>query len=245
MSTKNNVTTSPIILSIETSGQCGSVALTSPGCCLAEHSLQTSVTHSRRILVTIENIFRETGIDWPKINGLAVSLGPGSFTGLRIGLSTAKGLAMAAEIPLIGIPTLDALACQLHDQQMQICALTDARKKEVYYAFYRIDKSGDLKRHCGYKALKPEKLVDLINESTIFVGDGLSTYGGLIKEKLGDLALFAPGELFFARAAAIGFLALEKWHDEDFLENAVAEPIYVRKSEAEILFSGPGKATRK
>ena len=101
-----------MILALETATMCGSVALVAENRCLAEFTLQTGETHSRRLLAAIARLLKETAVDWSHIDGVAVSLGPGSFTGLRIGLATAKGLVMASGTKLIGIGTLDGLARQ-------------------------------------------------------------------------------------------------------------------------------------
>lgn len=226
----------PVILALETAGNCGSVALVSTGTCIAEYSLQSGLTHSRRLLVGVEQIMDGAGLTWDDIDGVAVSTGPGSFTGLRIGLSTAKGLIMAAEKPLIGVPTLDGLAAQLPFSRYPVCALLDARKKEVFYAFYRHDGRGTAQLTSDYRALPPDLLAGKINEPTLFIGDGVSVYRDLLRAALGDLALFPPAETCFPRAAAIGMLALRKFAEQEFLDPITAEPIYVRKSDAELHF---------
>jgi len=227
----------PLILAIENSGQCGSVALVANGQCLCEYSLQSKITHSQRLLTGIEKIMLEAAIAWEEIDGIAVSLGPGSFTGLRIGLATAKGLAMAAGKKLIGVPTLDGLACQLAYGSRLICPITDARKNEVYAAFYRGNQDGCVTRVGDYLAITPDRLIRRITEPTVFVGDGVTVYGDLLRERLKDMAHFAPEELFFSRAAAIGWLAAKLWHDNTFLDPVTAVPIYIRPSEAEMLFN--------
>jgi len=225
----------PVILAIETSGQCGSVALVSPGRTIAEFSLDTRSTHSKRLLASIRWIMAEADLDWPEITAVAVSLGPGSFTGLRIGLSTAKGLVMAADKPLIGVSTLDALAGQLSFAEKLICPVIDARKQEVYTALYRNSSHGQT---CigPARSIKPAQLAAEISEPTVFIGDGLVVYGAMLQEMLGDWALLAPPELFHARAASIGLHALEKWQRNECLESASAAPIYIRKSDAELSF---------
>ena len=237
--------TEPVILAIETSGTCGSVSLVAPGHCIAEYSLCSKTTHSRRLLAGIDWIMSEAGIDWPQINGIAVALGPGSFTGLRIGLSTAKGLAMASCAPLLGIPTLDALAYQLFATPHQICPLLDARKQEVYTAFYQGDSNGLPHRTSEYMVITPEKLAEKITAPTVFIGEGLTVYGEYLEEKLGKLALLAPAEVFAYRAASVGMLAIERWRAKDFLSPAKTVPIYVRLSEAELnrnKYPSPAKA---
>ena len=227
----------PIVLALETATMCGSVALVAANRCLAEFSLQTGETHSRRLLAGVDWLLQETGIDWPVIDAVAVSLGPGSFTGLRIALATAKGLAMAAGAELIGVGTLDGLAAQLFAAgEILICPVLDARKKEVYCGLYRCDNQGIPRILGEYMVIAPEVLCAMIHEPVVLLGDGAAVYGDLFREKLADLLKRPPSSIFFPRAATIGFLALDKWKKNDFLEPAGAQPINIRPSEAELLF---------
>jgi tRNA threonylcarbamoyladenosine biosynthesis protein TsaB len=225
----------PVILALETATLCGSVALVSRTGCLAEFSLQSGETHSRRILAGIDWLLKETGIDWQTVDAIAVSQGPGSFTGLRIGLATAKGLALAGAAKLIGIGTLDGLAAQLFAAgEILICPVLDARKKEVYSGFYKCDDQGIPRRQGQYLVISPEQLCQRITEPVVLLGDGAAVYRDLFNEKLGNYLRTAPAGLFFPRAATIGLLALEKWQQGEFLDPAGAEPIYIRLSEAEL-----------
>lgn len=225
----------PLLLSLENSTMCGSVALVTGRQCLAEFSLQSRLTHSKRLLGAIDNIMTSCELGWDDLDGIAVSLGPGSFTGLRICLATARGLAMAAALPLFGVASLDGLAAQLPYTEKLICALLDARKKEVYSAFYR-NINGETQKISDYLAITPKKLIEQINEPVIMIGDGTELYADFFQDKIGDLALFAPSQLFSARAAAIGFLAVNKWKTNNFLDQTSSIPIYVRPSDAEINF---------
>lgn len=227
---------SPIILALETSGLCGSVAVVADNFCISEYSLQSKLTHSKRMLAGIDWVMAEAELSWDQIDGIAVSLGPGSFTGLRIGLSTAKGLAMAADTKLLGVPTLDGLAHQLRYVPQQVCPVLDARKKQVYTAIYRPSEDGILQRENDYLVITPEDLALRITEPTVFIGEGLTVYGDFFKERLGELARVVRGETYFARATTIGMLALDKWRHQDFLSLADAEPIYIRASDAELQF---------
>jgi len=229
--------TNPIILAVETSGRCGSVALVTANKCLAEYSLNTKLTHSRRLLLVIDELLKKAELKLTDLTTLAVSIGPGSFTGLRIGLSTLKGLALATELPMIGIPTLEALAFQLPFADKPICPIIDARKKEVFAAMYQWQDNTILEKLSEDLAILPLDLVDRISGPTIFIGDGIETYGDFLKEKLGEKALFAPSEMCYARAASIGHLALKKCQKADFLHTETSAPVYVRPSEAEINFN--------
>jgi tRNA threonylcarbamoyladenosine biosynthesis protein TsaB len=225
----------PVILALETATLCGSVAIVSPDGCLAEFSLQSGETHSRRLLAGIDWLLKETGINWQAIDAIAASQGPGSFTGLRIGLATAKGLALAGAKKLIGIGTLDGLAAQFFGAgEILLCPVLDARKKEVYCGFYKCDTHGIPRIQGQYMVISPELLSEKIDEPAVLLGDGARVYRDLFTKRLGDLIKAAPSGLFFPRAASIGLLALEKWQQAEFLDPSGAEPIYIRPSEAEL-----------
>lgn len=226
----------PVILALETATMCGSIAIVAEGQCIAEFSLQTKETHSRRLLAGLDWLFGETSLGWPDIDAIAVSLGPGSFTGLRIALSTAKGLALASGKKMLGVGTLDGLATQMFGVQQLICPMLDARKKEIYCSLYRCNEQGIPQRQGDYLVLKPEELCSMLQEPVILLGDGTATYGDLFVEQLGDLVTIAPMGSYFPRASTIGLLAVDKWQCSEFLDPATAEPIYIRPSEAELLY---------
>jgi tRNA threonylcarbamoyladenosine biosynthesis protein TsaB len=235
----------PYVLAIETATNCGSVAIIAGDRCLGEYTLQSDLTYSRRLFSTMAMLLSEAKLGWDIVDAIAISIGPGSFTGLRIGMSAAKGLALARSIPLIGIPTLDGLACQLPYAPYQICPILDARKKEIYTAFYRSNGNGIVRRQSDYLVLAPERLADMITEPTIFLGDGIGTCVEVLA-LLGEKAYLAPPMLHYPKAVAVGMLATEKYRAGDFMEAASAVPLYVRASEAEITFPnglGGGRIT--
>jgi tRNA threonylcarbamoyladenosine biosynthesis protein TsaB len=229
-----NLDDESVLLALETSGMCGSIALVSKQQCIGEYSLHSRKTHSRRLLAGIDWLLGEAGLDWDEIGAIAISLGPGSFTGLRIGLSTAKGLAMASGLPLLGVVGLDGLAAQLGHASTLICPVLDARKNEVYAAFYRCRAAGLPERVSDLMVLPPAALAAMISEPVVLVGDGAILYEELFQQKLGELAIVAPGTIYFPRAASIGRLAFAKWARKDFLDPAGAVPLYIRPSEAEM-----------
>lgn len=233
---RHGITTAspPIILAIENSSMCCSIALMSPGLCLAEFSLTSPETHSKRLLDAIAALIREARLDWPLIDAVAISLGPGSFTGVRIGLATAKGLAMAAQTKLIGVNSLDGLANQVIANRQLICPIIDARKKEVYAAFYKTNAVGVAERISEAMVVPPAIIAERLKEPVLFVGDGVLLYQEYLREAMGKLALFAPTELIQPRAASIGAIALRKWSINEFLDPSTAAPEYVRASDAEI-----------
>lgn len=229
---------SPTILGIDTSTRCCTIAITrgthEQGEVLAEISLSSSVTHSRRIITLVDRIFSETELSWDDINGIAIGLGPGSFTGLRIGMATAKGFAAATGKKLLGVSTLTALAACCGSQK-RICAVIDARKKEVYTAFYRRSESGILETEKDVRALSPESLCDEIDEPTLMVGDGVNRYSDvwLSSVNSGNIE-FASAYLHGPSGASIALLGGDLYQNEDFLDVASSAPLYVRASDAEL-----------
>ncbi|MEA3384848.1 MAG: tRNA (adenosine(37)-N6)-threonylcarbamoyltransferase complex dimerization subunit type 1 TsaB [Thermodesulfobacteriota bacterium] len=226
-----------LTLAVETSDYVGGVALLRNGRPVAEVGLADKETQSRRLMVIIKWLMQRLGADWSDLGLLAVSLGPGSFTGLRIGLSTAKGLAFALRIPLIGVPTLDALASHVMACKGDlVCPVLDARKSQVYTALYRIRNSGELEKISPYHAIFPEELAALVpNGQRVFLlGGGLLLYQDIFVHGLGDRAVIVPGHMAYVRAASVGMLAELRWQKnrrpDDF---KTLKPIYVRPSEAE------------
>lgn len=226
-----------LILAMDTATICSSVSLTIgtrvTGKVLASLSFSGNVTHSRRLLTTIDLILEKTGVGWDDIDGICVSLGPGSFTGLRIGMATAKGIAVAAGKPLLGVSTLDGLASKCTTSTL-ICAVLDARKKEVYSAFYRYDAKKGSQRVSDLVVIAPDTLASMIHEPVVMIGDGVSVYGGLFEELLVDKVIFAPAQLNEPTSTSIGFMARELLDAGDVLDIADATPLYVRSSDAEL-----------
>ncbi len=227
----------PLILSVDTATTASSVSITAgdvySGECIASLILNSKITHSRRLLTCIEWLLSESDISIHDIDGVAVGLGPGSFTGLRIAMATVKGIALAAEKPLLGISTLDALALNCSGSS-RVCAVIDARKKEVYTAYFQRDSSGVVRRKGEIRAIAPEQLAAEIEEPVLLVGDGVFTYGELFQKRVEGLLTIAPLPLHYPMASAIGFLCAEKLAAGDLLDLETAAPLYVRASDAEL-----------
>ncbi|MFH1082873.1 MAG: tRNA (adenosine(37)-N6)-threonylcarbamoyltransferase complex dimerization subunit type 1 TsaB, partial [Pseudomonadota bacterium] len=222
------------VLGIDTSTSCGCVGLIDDDRVISEYLLDISVTHSERLLRSIDHVLKESGHSMDDLEGWAISLGPGSFTGLRIGVSTLKGLAFATQKPVVGVPTLDALAHQVAPTPYLICPILDARKGEIYTAFYHYEEGDVLKRISAYQAVAPEDLVKRIEEKTIFIGNGAKTYGNDIRKALPCLATFPPAPLHLLHGSVVARLGLELLRKKEHLNLATFTPIYVRPSEAEI-----------
>ncbi|MBM4346955.1 MAG: tRNA (adenosine(37)-N6)-threonylcarbamoyltransferase complex dimerization subunit type 1 TsaB [Deltaproteobacteria bacterium] len=222
------------VLGIDTSTRCGSVGLIDQRGIISEYLLNIPITHSERLLEIINDLLRESRCPMQDLNGWAISLGPGSFTGLRIGISTIKGLAYATQKPVAGVSSIDVLASQISPTPFLICPILDARKGEVYTAFYRYDEANLLQRRSDYLAMKPEDLVKNIKEKTIFVGDGTKTYEDYLRESLSSLALFPNPSLHLPHGSTVAGLGSELLRKGEVLELKTFTPIYVRPSEAEI-----------
>ena len=239
----------PLILAIETATGCGSVSLTrggvEGGCLLAEATAQPEITHSRRLLGSVDWIMKSAGVEWADVDGVAVSLGPGSFTGLRIGMAAAKGIVFTTKVPLLGVQTLDAisLSCPVIDRPLW--CLLDARKQEVYAACYQPDTNGRPEQISPAEVIRPEMLADRIQEPVILAGPGVDEYydlfGAIKSVQLIPAALSSP------RAARVGYLAAELMAAGKTMDPATTAPLYVRASEAEInlMKSKKGKGKRE
>jgi tRNA threonylcarbamoyladenosine biosynthesis protein TsaB len=222
-----------LVLGIETSSRHGGVAIIGEDRVLCEAVLSVEVTHSERLLPAVDRALDEAGITLEGLGGIAVSIGPGSFTGLRIGLSTAKGLAYATGLPLVGVPTLEAMAWTLPAARWQVCPVLDARKQEVYAALFRHEPEG-LRRLMDDAAMAPEDLCRLIRNPTLFLGDGVDAYGALFRERLGERVLLPPLASRGARPACVAELGRRRLlrGERDAPDTLV--PRYLRPSEAEL-----------
>jgi tRNA threonylcarbamoyladenosine biosynthesis protein TsaB len=210
------------------------VGLLDDGEVVSDYLLNLPVTHSERLLGAIELVLREGRCPVGQLDGWAISLGPGSFTGLRIGVSTVKGLAFASGKPVAGVSTLDVLASQIGPTPHLICPILDARKKEVYTAFYRYEEGSSLKRLSDDQALRPEDLVKRIKEQTIFLGDGVKTYRDFLSVSLSSLAVFPLSPLHVPRGSMVAKLGSALLQRGKPLDLPTFSPVYVRPSEAEM-----------
>jgi tRNA threonylcarbamoyladenosine biosynthesis protein TsaB len=222
------------ILGIDTSTSVGSIALVDGTTLKAQYLLNLSATHNQRLLPGIDRILADVGWTLDNLDGLGVGLGPGSFTGLRIGMSTMKGLAWASGKPLAGVPTLDALAANVPRLPFPICPVLDARKGEIYTAFYRYDDGGEPRRLTPYMVIKPQDLLELISEKTTVVGDALLRYGAYLSQHLGDRLVLAPDHLNIVHASSVAWLARQRLRRGMAEDISSCTPLYVRASEAEM-----------
>lgn len=223
------------VLAIDSSGIVASVAVVEEDKVLAEFSSNDKKTHSQTLLSMIDSMKNLLSLDLSTIDAIVVAKGPGSFTGLRIGVSTAKALAMALDVKIVGVPTVDGLAYQIFDSQGLICPMMDARRNQVYTGLYRV-KNGELEVIEKQNAMDVKELLSLINEKgerVIFLGDGVPVYEKLFEENLNVEYRKAPAFASRQRAAALGLLGI-KYALEGKAEDADDfKPEYLRASQAE------------
>lgn len=221
------------ILGIETATMTGSVALLTEHSLLAEETVNTKTTHAERLISAIDHVCAAASLMLREIDGIAVSAGPGSFTGLRIGVTTAKTLAYALRKPIVAVSSLDALASQFLYSSLLICPILDARKKEVYAACYR-NSAAQARRISDYAVLSPRSLAQDLHEPTLFLGDGVIAYQQQLEAALGERALFADPAHLLPRGSLVAKLGLDRLAAGEQDDAFALTPRYLRKSDAEI-----------
>lgn len=225
------------ILAIDSSGLVASVAVAQDDTLVAEFTMNYKKTHSQTLLPMLEEVKKAIQLDLGSIDAIAVAAGPGSFTGLRIGSATAKGLGLALQKPLIAVPTVEALAYNLYDtgEDTVICPIMDARRNQVYTGIYcfREHRLETLKQQ---DAVPMEELLEALNamgKTVIFLGDGVPVYREQIEENCRVPYTFAPAHLNRQRAAAVAALG-EIYYKEGKIQTAAEHaPDYLRVSQAE------------
>jgi tRNA threonylcarbamoyladenosine biosynthesis protein TsaB len=174
----------------------------------------------------------------PEVQGIGVSIGPGSFTGLRIALGTVKGFAYALNQKVAAIPTLEALARTVVDWAGEICTVSDARKGEVYAAFFHRDQCGHVSRLSPDEVGSPERFFAELRSPCVFLGDGVERYGDLIQHLCGSLARLLPFSSFHPSGGTIARMAWERLCRDEHDDIGALTPLYVRKPDAEFKRTG-------
>ncbi|MDI6714753.1 MAG: tRNA (adenosine(37)-N6)-threonylcarbamoyltransferase complex dimerization subunit type 1 TsaB [Thermodesulfovibrio sp.] len=223
------------ILGIDTSTKYAGVAVLDDGNLIAQSIMQFKASHSEKLLPEIAHIFEIMKIPLETIDYYAITVGPGSFTGLRVGVSTIKGLAYVTGKYIIPVSSLEVIARRIVLVEKPICPILDARKKEVYTALFQWNE-GKLIRIKKDSVLTIEKLAEWINEQTIFTGDGVSIYKEKISALFGTKAIFIDSIYRIPSPEIVATVAQEKLKEGFFISAKELEPIYLRKSEAEIKF---------
>lgn len=204
---------------------------------ISEIRVNIKVAHAERLMPSIEHLLKASRISIKDIDAFAVSIGPGSFTGLRIGLSTAKGFCYAAGKPIIPVPTLDAFARALAFCSHLICPMLDARKNEVYTGLYKWE-DGECIKIIPETPINPQEFLKEIKVPTVFMGEGARLYKRLIEDTLRTKAFFAPSSRMAPTASTVAEIAIKKLKEALTTDIVSLTPFYIRRSEAELKWKG-------
>ena len=224
------------ILAIETTAAMASAAIIDSDEGVHEVRSEANMTHLQNLMPLIDQVLADCDLKKEEIGGVAVSRGPGSFTGIRIGMATAKGLAQVWKVPVAEVPTLKAMAMNGWNFGGIVCPVLDARRSQVYSAAYTFEED-EMKELLPEGAYDPQAVIDAIagKGPVLFMGDGISNpkIRAALEEGVGREAFFAPEEKRFQTAEMVAVLGLEIFREGKAVSYAEAEPTYLRKSEAE------------
>jgi tRNA threonylcarbamoyladenosine biosynthesis protein TsaB len=223
------------ILAVDTSANVATVAVTENGRVLGEYYINHGKTHSQKLMPMIKEIMDRLELNCSDIDLFSASIGPGSFTGLRIGVTTIKALAFSVQKPVIGISTLDALAYNIQTKDSLICPIMDARNNQVFTAIYKSEKNSQ-SRITDYMGIDIGELINTVRDmncTTVFLGDGVEFHRELLMNELSSICEFPNNNLLLQRAVSVAQLAGIKYAEgirEDCFE---LSPFYLRKPQAE------------
>ena len=222
-------------LAVDTSSAVAAVAVMDERELLGEFILNSKNTHSKMLVPMIDVIMKNLGLAAEDIDIYAASSGPGSFTGLRIGVTTIKAMSFAPKKPVVSVPALDALAYNVPNTEALVCPMMDARNNQVYTALYKLEK-GIQANISEYMGVSVQELVQIIrgkNSDVLFVGDGVLLHKEYLKSELSQRCHFPPQYLLLQRAASVAQLALLKAAEGKLESCFDMVPFYLRKSQAE------------
>ncbi len=219
-----------MILGIDTSSDFSSVALVDETGVQALQVCRSLAGHQENLIPQIDSLFKSSSIDFSQIKALAIAVGPGSFTGLRIGIATAKSLAYIQNYPLIAISTLDALAANFVFPNFQICPMIDNKKGQVYTALYRFTKKGKLIRLSSDQAIEPGMFIKKIKNKTIFLGNGAVRFRNFIRKSFKRAVIIEHNMEPMLNAGHIATLALPLYREGKFADIFSLDPIYLAAS---------------
>jgi tRNA threonylcarbamoyladenosine biosynthesis protein TsaB len=219
------------VLGIETSGLVGNIAVCDDNKVVGRKSYGKNFSHGKEIISSLESLFNEVNWEPGDIDLIAVSTGPGSYTGLRVGVTCAKTLAYGLGKPIIDVPTLDVLVESVKDTSAKtICPVLDAKRKSVYACIY--ERSGNESRKTtDFLIITPNSLIEILPESTLIFGDGIAPYREIFTQK--DLTIVEDEKLCIADAADVARLGMKRYEQGMRCEINALAPLYLRKAEAE------------
>ena len=225
------------ILGLDSSTPQCSVALLHNQRILQQQTSQDAPVFSNQLPALVNRVMEDSGLSLEDVDGFAVTTGPGSFTGLRVGISLIKGFVLATEKPFVGVTTFDAMAAALQTDMDALCPVLDARKQEVYATRFQ-RRNGQWVRQMEDRVLTPQALCDLIDRPALFAGSGVATYGELFQTNLGDRCVIDPAAQIHCTAAGAALWAAQRFDDTKRYDLSSLHIHYIRKSEAELNFKG-------
>lgn len=227
------------ILGLDSSGLVAGAAILENDILLAEYTTNYKKTHSQTLLPMLDEIRGMIDLDMAGIDAIAIAAGPGSFTGLRIGAATAKGLGLALNKPLVEVPTLEGLAYNLCGCTQLVCPLMDARRNQVYTGIYEFQREGRgyalhiVEEQCAVDITEIISKLNELGREVVFLGDGVPVYNKIIEEQVKVPYSFAPANNNRQRAASIAALGAVYYANGRTVTAAEHRPEYLRKSQAE------------
>ena len=227
------------ILAIDSSGLVATVAVVEDDNLIAEYTIHHKKTHSQTLMPMLEEVKEMVELELNTLDAIAVASGPGSFTGLRIGAATAKGLAMGLGKPIIEVPTLEGMAYQMYGAQALVCPIMDARRNQVYTGLYQFVETEQgyhmetLKEGCACDIVECIEVANSFEQPVMFLGDGVPVFEAVIREHATVPVHFAPAHRRLQSAASVGALAIEFAKEGRFVEAKDHAPEYFRMSQAE------------
>lgn len=227
------------ILGLDSSGLVASAAIVEDGILLAEYTTNYKKTHSQTLLPMLDEIREMIDLDMTTVDAIAIAAGPGSFTGLRIGAATAKGLGLALDKPLVEVPTLEGLAYNLCGSTQLVCPLMDARRNQVYTGIYEFAKKDReyalniVETQCAIDITEIIGKLNALGREVVFLGDGVPVYKEIIEQNMQVPYSYAPANNNRQRAASVAALGAVYFAEGKTVSAAEHQPEYLRKSQAE------------
>ncbi|NWF74770.1 MAG: tRNA (adenosine(37)-N6)-threonylcarbamoyltransferase complex dimerization subunit type 1 TsaB [Nitrospirae bacterium] len=229
------------VLAIETATSWQSVAILDGSRVLARYEQEATGSHAKLLLPTIDRLFRETGLALTRLDGLVVSIGPGSFTGLRVGLATVLGFRMISQLPLAVVPTLEGMAWNLRDTPTPLCPILNSRRGELYWALFRWTRDGQLERVVSEQVGTATMLSRSLSGSTLVFGEGWTVEAAAIRASMPSSAVVAeaPDSAMKPSAVSIGLAGIEQLQRGEYAGTGIS-PLYIQRTAAELKYQESG-----
>jgi tRNA threonylcarbamoyladenosine biosynthesis protein TsaB len=221
-----------LTLAFDTSSRTAAVAVLRDDTILYESIANTGLNHSEVLMPEIDYALKKVSIKISDINLFACTLGPGSFIGLRIGVSTLKGLMLATGTPAAGVSSLAAVVLNLGATSKLICSMIDAGRGQVYVAYFRYNYKNILQQISKAQAVSPQEIINNTDKNTFFVGDGAIKYADIIKNIKVPEVIIASDLQHYIRASSVGILGRKKFAEKDLLDASTLVPVYLRSADA-------------